>query len=205
MFSFSHNLILINDFGLKSNYEPHFQNVYQEQKIWYDSEYLLNLKSKYMSTYTDAELQTMMNGPMMVGMAISMVDLGIISSMIEATALTKEILNAAKKYPNNSIITSTFAEEVIKSGRVKPQKPEVTAEEITSGAFLDKALAAVNQGINVVEGKATPEEIQEYKQFIYECGEVVAEAAGSGLFGSGTKVSPKETAALERLKIALGL
>jgi hypothetical protein len=40
----------------------------------------------------------------------------------------------------------------------------------------------------------------------YAVGEAVANAAGSGLFGSGaTKVSPEEAAALAKIKAALGI
>ncbi|TVQ46121.1 MAG: hypothetical protein EA365_06460 [Gloeocapsa sp. DLM2.Bin57] len=156
--------------------------------------------------YTETELKTIANAPMMVGMAISMVDLGIISTAIEAAAMSKQFVTAAKKYPNNSIIQAVFSEENFKSGVIKPEKPQISPEEVKSGALLDKAIAATTEAITVLDGKATPEEITEYKQFIYSCADAVAEAAGTGLFGSGSpKVSPDEAVALSRLKTFLGL
>ncbi|WAL61459.1 hypothetical protein [Thermocoleostomius sinensis] len=159
-----------------------------------------------MSIYTPEEMSTIASAPMMIGMAIASVDMGIVSTAIEAAAMSKEITGAAKKYPNNSIIHSVFADEVLRSGAVKMQKPDVKSEEVQSGAIVDKALAAVDAAVAIVSSKATPEEVQEYKQFIYSCADAVANAAGSGLFGSGSpKVTDKEAAALTKVKAALGI
>lgn len=156
--------------------------------------------------YTEAEIKTIANAPMMVGMAISMVDLGIVSTAIEAVAMSKQFVTAAQKYPNNSIIQGVFSEENFKSGVIKLDKPNISPEDVKSGALLEQAIATTTDALNLLEGKATPAEIDEYKQFIYNCGEAVAEAAGSGLFGTGSpKVSPEEAVALSRLKTALGL
>ena len=40
-----------------------------------------------VNQYTDTELKTIANAPLMVGMAISMVELGIVSTAIEAVAI----------------------------------------------------------------------------------------------------------------------
>jgi hypothetical protein len=59
------------------------------------------------------------------------------------------------------------------------------------------------KSVELIESKATPIEIDQYKEFLYTCADAVANAAGSGLFGSGsTKVSAKE-AALAQIKAAL--
>lgn len=159
-----------------------------------------------VTAYTPQELSTIASAPSLVGLAIAAADLGIVSTAIEAAALSKEIAGAAKKYPNNSIIQSVFAEEVLRSGAVKVEKPDIKPEEVQSGAIVDRAIAAVDAAVGVVSGKATPEEITEYKQFIYSAAEAVASAAGSGLFGSGDpKVSDKEAAALTKVKTALGV
>jgi len=149
-----------------------------------------------VNQYTDTELKTIANAPMMVGIAISM----------NMNCDIKQFVDAGKKYPNNSVIQAVFSEENLKSGVIKPEKPEISPEEVKSGALLEKAIAATTDAVTLLEGKATPEEVAEYKQFIYSCGEAVAEAAGSGLFGSGNpKVSPDEAVALSRLKTALGV
>lgn len=159
-----------------------------------------------VATYTPQELSTIAEAPSLIGLAIAAADLGIVSTAIEAAALSKELAGAAKKYPNNSIIQSVFAEDVLRSGTVKVPKPDVKAEEVESGVIVDKAIASVDAAVAVVNGKATPEEITEYKQFIYSAAEAVANAAGSGLFGTGSpKVSDKEALALTKVKTALGI
>ncbi len=158
-----------------------------------------------MADYTTEELQAIVTAPMMTGLAVAMIDMGIVSTAIEAAAMSKEIAGAAQKYPANSIIQAAFAEETMKSGQVKLEKPDIKPEDVQSGAVVDNAIATIHAALQVVDGKATPEEIAEYKQFVYTCGQAVAEAAGSGLFGSGNKVSDKEAAALAKLKEALEL
>jgi hypothetical protein len=157
-----------------------------------------------MATYTPQELSIIAKAPMMIGLAVAMVDLGIVSTAFEAAALSKQLAGAAENYPNNSIIQSVFSVEALKSGQIKVEQPDIKPEEIKSGAVVDQALAAANEALSLLEGKATPAEIDEYKQFLYACGEVVANAAGSGAFGLGSeKVSDKEAIALAKIKTAL--
>ena len=54
----------------------------------------------------------------------------------------------------------------------------VKAEDIKSGAYIDAAIAAVNEVMTLLQDKAPATEITEYKQFIYDCGVAVANAAG---------------------------
>lgn len=158
------------------------------------------------TAYTPEEMSTIAEAPMMIGMAVAMADMGIVSTAIEAAAMSKEVSGAAQKYPNNSIIQSVFSEAAIKSGQIKMEKPDIKPEDVQSGAVVDKAIAAANAAIAAVESKATSDEISEFKQFIYSCADAVANAAGSGLFGSGNpKVSDKEAAALAKIKAAMNM
>lgn len=159
-----------------------------------------------MTTYTAEELSQIATAPMVIGMAVAMVDMGVVSTAIEAAAMSKQVSGAAARYPQNSIIQAVFSDAAIKSGQIKLEKPDIKPEDVQSGAVVDQAIATANQALTLVEGKATPEEVAEFKQFIYACADAVANAAGSGLFGSGNpKVSPTEAAALSKIKIALGL
>lgn len=158
-----------------------------------------------MSTYTPEELKAIVEAPMLTGLAVAMVDMGIVSTAIEAAALSTAIAGAAKKYPGNSIIQAAFSEEAFKDGQVKPEKPEITPEEVQSGVLVDRAIALAESTATQLTSKASEADLIQYKQFIYECGAAVAEAAGSGLFGTGNKISAKEAAALARIKAALSL
>lgn len=156
-----------------------------------------------MSTYTPEEIRAIMSAPMNIGLAVAMVDMGIFSSAIEAASLSKQIAGAAQKYPNNAIIQAAFSETALQTYRL--EKPDIKAEEIKSGSFVSQAIAQAQAVSEMLQDKAPAAEIEEYKQFIYDCGNAVANAAGSGLFGSGAKVSKKEADTLSRLKLALGL
>ena len=156
-----------------------------------------------MSVYTPTEIQSIVSAPMNVGMAVAMVDMGIISTAIEAAAITNQITGAAEKYPENSIIQAAFSTESLK--RIDIQKPTVRPEDIKSGAFVTQAVTQVSTVTELLTGRATEAEIAEYKQFVYDCGDAVARAAGSGLFGTGAKVSEAEAATLAKLKVELGL
>jgi hypothetical protein len=157
-------------------------------------------------TYTPEELSAISEAPMTIGMAVAMADMGIVSTAIEAVALTKEIVGAAKKYPNNSIVQAAFSEAVLTSGKIERKKPDVKAEDVQAGIVVTKAIESVDRAVTAIGTKATPVEITEFKQFIYACAEAVASAAGSGLFGSGDpKVSPSEAAALVKIKAALNI
>jgi hypothetical protein len=159
-----------------------------------------------MTNYMPQDLNTIAEAPMFIGMAVALVDMGVVSTAIEAVALSKQLAEVAQKYPSNSIIQSVFSEEMLKSRQSKMTKPDIKPEDIQSGAVVDHAIAATNIALSAVEGKATSEEIKQYKEFIYACAEAVANAAGSGLFGSGSpKVSDKEASALAKIKAALAV
>jgi hypothetical protein len=156
-----------------------------------------------MSTFTAEELSAIVAAPMQVGMAVAMVDMGIVSTAIEAAAMTKAVTGAAKKYPQNDIIQAAFSEASLK--QAKFDKPDLQPEDVKSGMFVEQAIAEATQVIAMLQDKATAADINEYKQFIYDCGDAVAQAAGSGLLGTGAKVSAAEAATLAKLKTALDL
>lgn len=158
------------------------------------------------TTYTPQEQATIAQAPLLTGFAVAASDLGIVSTAIEVAALSREIVGAAKKYPQNAVIQTVFSEEALRNGTVKMEKPDVKPEDIKSGVLVDRAIAAINTALDTLHGKATPEEISEYKAFIYACADTVAKAAGSGLFGSGgVKVSDGEAVALAKIKAALAV
>mgnify|MGYP000098688437 CR=1 FL=1 len=153
-----------------------------------------------MSSYTPEETASVIKAVTLAGMAVSIADMGIVSTAIEAGALAQEVVGAAQKYPTNSIVQSVFSAESVKNN--SPKAPE----GMTPDNLIDTAMTAINEAVAIVTAKATPAEVQEYKQFIYTAAEHVANAAGEGLFGTGsTKVSSKEAAALTKLKTALGV
>jgi hypothetical protein len=156
--------------------------------------------------YTPEELAKISGAVTIAGMAIAVVDAGIISTVIEASAMAKEVMAAATKYPNNAVIQAIFSPEAAKEFKENPKlRMEIKPAELQPDVAAATAVTKINEAMAILNGKATADEIKEYKDFIYACCDRVANAAGSGLFGSGDpKVSSKEAAALAQIKAALG-
>ena len=156
-------------------------------------------------SYTPDELSKVAGAVMVSGIAVAMVDVGIVSSAIEATALAKEVAGAATKYPNNAVIQALFSEDAAKALQANPaSRVEVKPEEMMPETAVETAIAKITEALTLLNAKATTDEVQEYKAFLYACCDRVANAAGSGLFGSGNpKVSDKEAVALAKIKAAL--
>jgi hypothetical protein len=155
---------------------------------------------------TPEELTTLAGAVMLGGMAVSMVDVGVVSTAIEANAMAREVAGAAQRYPHNAVIQSLFSQEAMQQAKQQELKIEVKPEEMQPDTAVETAIEKINQALAILTVKATPEEALEYKEFIYACADRVANAAGSGLFGAGhPKVSEQEAIALEKLKVALGL
>jgi uncharacterized NAD-dependent epimerase/dehydratase family protein len=153
-----------------------------------------------MTTYTQEQSASLIKAAVVTGMAVAIADLGIVSTAMEMTALTQEILNATKKFPGNSLLQAAFSEENIKKSASGTAPKDMTPENA-----VDLAVEAINQGL-AIANSASPTEVAQYKELIYACGERVAGAAGSGLFGSGSpKVSGQEAAVLTQIKTALEL
>src|SRR5215210_832 len=70
----------------------------------------------------------------------------------------------------------------------------------------DKLPEQIREAVQTVEQKASPEEAEEYRQFVLRLADVVAHAhKEGGVLGVGGKeVSPDEQAALDRLQSTLG-
>ncbi|MFM7447807.1 MAG: hypothetical protein ACKO24_04320 [Leptolyngbyaceae cyanobacterium] len=149
--------------------------------------------------YTVEESAKVIRAVMISGLAVAVADMGIVSTAIEAAALTKEVMGAAQKYPDNSVIQSIFSNESIQQNT-----PTSPPEGLTPDNAAEIAVSAINDAIAVINQRATPEEVSQFKQLVYACSETVANAAGEGLFGSGAvKVSAKEAATLAKIKAAL--
>lgn len=152
-------------------------------------------------TLTSEEKNKLMQAVTITGMAVAVADMGIVSTAIEAAAMAKAVVGAGQKYPDNALIQAVFSEESIKQGYGKEPTKELTPENA-----LTEAIATINEAVTLASAQVSPEEVQDYKQLIYDVADRVANAAGSGLFGSGKqKVSPEEQVALAQIKTALGI
>jgi hypothetical protein len=71
--------------------------------------------------------------------------------------------------------------------------------------LTDALLENISQAIALLEQKATPQEVEEYRQFTLSLAHKVAEARKSGFLGlSGERVSDAEEAAIAAVTEAVG-
>lgn len=150
-------------------------------------------------TYTPEDIAALINAVTAAGITVAIADVGLISTMIEANAMTKAIVSATTTFPNNSLIQAAFAEATLKQ-----YMKNVTSEDFAKEDVMEYARDAIQVALGIARNKATPEEVSEYKQLIYLVADQVANAAGEGWFGTGVlKVSDREADILDRLKIIL--
>lgn len=153
---------------------------------------------------TPEDRNTLLGGPVSAAMAVMAVDMGIVSCAMEAMAMGKELAAAASRHSDDPLIASLFDREALKQG-IRPDRLEVTPEDVRNGRVLDKALVEVDEAMALVRSKTDEAGARTFAQLIVDCCDAVAQAAGRGLFGSGEKVSDAEKAALARIRTHLGL
>lgn len=153
---------------------------------------------------TSDERNKLVGAPLAAALAVMTVDMGVFSSAQEAIALGRELAGAARRYGDNPLIGGLFGEEALKQG-IRPEKLQVTPDDVRNGRVLDRALEEVDEALALARGKADAAAVEQYCQLIVDGCVAVAEAAGKGLFGSGEKVSAEEKVALDRIRQHLGV
>ena len=138
--------------------------------------------------FTDEEWTTVLQGPPSAGMIVVTAQRG--GSFRETIAMAKSYTEARKQHGESELldeITST--------------KPPIDHTRYHSEQELkDAGLQHLRAAIQVIGAKATPEEVEEYKQFVLHLADNVASAHRE----DGVDVSPAEKAAIEEIGAAMG-
>jgi hypothetical protein len=138
--------------------------------------------------FTDEEWTTVLQGPPSAGMMVVTAQRG--GSFRETIAMAKSYTEARKQHGESELldeITST--------------KPHTDHTHYHSEQELEEgALKHIRAAIQVLASKATPEEVEEYKQFVLHLADTVASAHREG----GVDVSPPEKAAIDEIAAAMG-
>ena len=141
------------------------------------------------SEFNGEEWERVSRAPALAGVMVALADRG--GSFRESLALGKAYA-AAKRDGGSELL-----EELVAS------PPSLNRESIGQP---DQVPEQIGEAVKLVEEKATPEEAEEYRQFILRLADVVAHAhKEGGVLGIGGKeVSEEEQAALDRLSSTLG-
>jgi hypothetical protein len=156
------------------------------------------------SDFTAEEWKQLLQAPGAAGMTIIMADPSfVIGSMKEAFAISSGILQKAKDH-NSELLTALLADfqtmETAKQARLDFEKKDVASIKKTASDTLKGA-------VQILEQKATGEECEEIKRWLYDVSVKTANAAREGGFlgFGGTRVSEDETAALKEIAGHLGI
>lgn len=151
---------------------------------------------------TEQEWKVLRDVPFSVGIAIIFCNHGAIGNIFETISLAAQLRNAERKYPNNPLLSSLFANNLTQINKeIAQRKRAIKYPE----QFIRQTLTEISLAIEISSRKALPSEVQEYKQFIYRCSEKVAKASGERLLGRRAKVGQPESHLLGEIRTQLDL
>lgn len=140
------------------------------------------------------EWSNVLQGPPIAGMMVIVAEQG--GTLRESVSMAKAYVEA-KQQGGSEVLTEILA-----------VKPEIDQSRFKSGEELrNQGTQALKDAVALLDQKATPEEVEEYKQFVLSLATKVANAHKEGGFlGAGGKpVSEAEQAALDEIKSTLGV
>jgi hypothetical protein len=142
--------------------------------------------------FTEEEWKTILEGPPSAGLLVIISDRG--GSVRETFSMAKAYTEARQQHGESELLDEVVA-----------AKPEMDRSRAGSPEELKQHnLDNVRQAVAVLRGKATDEEVEEYRKFILGLAERVAEARKEGFLGlSGERVSDAERAAIAEIETAL--
>ncbi len=145
--------------------------------------------------FSAEEWDLVSDAPMLAGFILATAQRG--GSISESFSMAKSWVEARQTHGDSELLDAIVAE-----------KPEVDRKRFGSREELHtKGLEQLGQAVALLEEKATPEEVETYKQFVITLAQRVAEANKEGGFLGigGEKVSDAEQARLAEIAATLGV
>ena len=139
------------------------------------------------------EWEAVLKGPPSAGMIVITAQRG--GTFRESFSMAKAYGEARKQHGDSELLDE-----------IASTKPEIDRTRYHSPEELkDHGLQHLRDAVELLEGKATPEEVDEYRRFVLTLASRVAEAHKEGFLGlSGERVSEAERAAVTEIAEALG-
>jgi hypothetical protein len=143
--------------------------------------------------FSDEEWKQILEAPPSAGLIVIASDRG--GSIRESFSMAKAYAEARQQHGESQLLDE-----------IASAKPEVDHTRFHSPEELkEHSLKNVRDAVALLEAKASDEEVAEYKQFILNLANRVAEARREGFLGlSGEKVSDAERTAIADVEAALG-
>jgi hypothetical protein len=150
-----------------------------------------------MTTKADfdaSQWETVVEGPVIAGLIVVTAQRG--GSIREALAIGKEYVEEAQAHKGELI------------GEIAEKPPRLTPKEFSSpDALRTEGQQRIAEAVEILKGKATPEEVDAYGRFVLAVAERAAAADKSGgtLGIGGVEVSDAEKAALDEIAAMVGV
>jgi hypothetical protein len=143
--------------------------------------------------FTEQEWKEVLEGPTSAGLLVIGSDRG--GSIRETFSMARAYSDARQEHGASELLDDLVA-----------SKPEIDRTRVRSPEELrENSLKNIREAVALLEGKASEEEVAEYRKFILNLAERVAEARKEGFLGlSGERVSDAERAAIAEIETALG-
>jgi hypothetical protein len=143
--------------------------------------------------FSEEEWKQVLEGPTSAGLIVIASDRG--GSIRETFSMAKAYAEARQQQGESELLDEIVA-----------AKPEMDRTRAPSPEQLkERSLQNIRDAIAILEGRATDEEVAEYRKFVLGLAERVAEARKEGFLGlSGERVSDEERAAISEIENALG-
>lgn len=163
------------------------------------------------SPFSDADWKTLLTTPLLAGKAMMLASpsgpIGIIQETKAMVDSLQDLLQQGTATPLMSALSQS-AKSIVDTARAG--NPQQILNELT-GTSKDPAVCRTNalnscQQASSVLRNTPPQDAGEYKQFVFNAAQKVAEAASEGgFFGGGSRVSPAESSLLREIANALGM
>jgi hypothetical protein len=138
--------------------------------------------------FTPEDWQVVLEGPPSAGMIVVTAQRG--GTFRETIAIAKAYVEARKKHGQSQLLDEIAA-----------AKPEIDHTRYHSFEELkDDGLRHLRDAVALLERKATPEELEDYRRFVLNLADEVANAHRE----DGQNVSPAERAAIEEIAASVG-
>ena len=143
--------------------------------------------------FTDEDWEQILQGPPTAGLIVITAQRG--GSIRESFSMAKAYTEARRQHGDSELLDT-----------IASTKPEVDHTRYHSPEELkEHGIQHLRDAVALLEQKATPEEVDDYKRFVINLAQRVAEAHKEGFLGlSGERVSDAEREAIEEIAEALG-
>ncbi len=162
--------------------------------------------------FTEDQWFVISSAPSLVGSAMAVAGRsGVMGTMKEIMTSGQTLAAGGEKYPSNSLIQAIVPDSNMDRSEAKEnmmaKRDKLMAQLKDQGIqspedMAEYAITSLSEALSLLAPVASDQDVAEYKEWVIETGQAVAEAAKEGGFlgMGGTQVSEAEAALLNRVR-----